>query len=246
MTRVRLERVSVHFPSQMIRAQHLGHAMAGLPLGGVFGIGQGGAGVTALRGIDLELNTGDRLGVIGHNGAGKTTLLRVLAGILPPTEGYIETLGQVSALLSITLGLDAEASGFDNIRYRARHMGIRETEIEKRFDDIVEFSDLGEYLNMPMKVYSSGMKLRLAFAIATAFRPDILILDEWLSAGDEAFRNKATQRLTKLMEESGVVVFASHNMRLLSQMCKTGIVLDHASIVFSGPIDDAIAVSRSL
>lgn len=244
MVEIILEDVAVHFPTRQARALQPGKALSRLSLGGIFGTGAGGVGITALHGVNLKLKDGDRLGIIGHNGAGKTTLLRVMSGILPPSQGRIRVEGRVSALLSISLGLDAEATGIENIRYRARHMGISEAEIDAQFDDIAEFSELGDYLHLPMKSYSSGMKLRLALAIATAFQPDILVLDEWLSAGDERFRKKATERLTRLMERAGIVVFASHNMNMLSKMCDIGVVLDHSELAFIGPIDEAIAFSR--
>lgn len=216
-------------------------SMAQMSLGGLVGKGLGGVGVSALDAISLEVKDGDRLGLIGSNGAGKTTLLKVLGGILPPSKGRVEIHGRISALLSIQLGMDAQATGYENIRYRARHMGLSEAEIKGQFDEIAEFSELGEYLSVPMKTYSSGMKLRLAFAIATAFSPDVLVLDEWLSAGDTSFQKKAGLRLRELIERSGVFAFASHSSKLLEEYCNKGLVLEHGRVGFYGPMNEALA-----
>lgn len=243
MASVILNDVSVHYP--MAQAQRLGlrATVKQLSLGGLIGKGVGGMGVTALDGVNLTLKDGDRLGIIGSNGAGKSTLLKVIGAILPPSGGKVSVCGRISALLSIHLGLDAEATGYDNIRYRARHMGQSEAAIDGCFDDIVAFSELGDYLAVPMKTYSSGMRLRLAFAIATAFRPDVLVLDEWLSAGDAHFQKKASERLEGLIQDSGVFAFASHSRSMLQKFCNRGLVLQHGRVRFYGDIDEALALS---
>ena len=241
MARIVLDKVSVHYPLAEIRRLGLKDTVTELAMGGRIGGGLGGLGVGALSNVSFELNDGDRIGLIGSNGAGKTTLLKVLGTILPPSKGRIEVQGRVSALLSIHLGMDADATGNENILYRARHMGLSEREIAARFDEIADFSELGEYLAMPMRTYSSGMKLRLAFAIATAFAPDVLVLDEWLSAGDAAFQKKAGQRLTELIERSGVFAFASHSTKLLERYCNKGLVLEHGQVAFYGPMAEALA-----
>jgi len=168
--------VGVHFLMLHAKSQRLVSSLRNLDLGGVFKENHGKTGVAALENINLSLSDGEKLAVIGHNGAGKTTLLRVLATILPPTTGRVRITGEVSALMSIHLGLDPLATGNENIKYRARYMGHSEEEIEAQFRDIADFTELGEYLDLPLKSYSSGMKLRLAFAIATAFRPDVLAM----------------------------------------------------------------------
>ena len=240
MAHVSLENVGVHFALASAGASSLRGALAQLALGGRIGEGLGGVGVTALDGVDLELTQGDRLGLIGPNGAGKTTLLRVLAGILPPTSGKVAIRGRISALLSIQTGLDQECSGFQNIRDRARHMGYADSEISAQFDSIAAFSELGDYLELPMKTYSAGMRLRLAFAIATAFDPEVLILDEWISAGDAEFQKKARARLSGLIERAGIFAFASHNAHLQQAFCTKGLVLEKGRVAFLGPINDAL------
>lgn len=246
MASIDIDNASVHFILPELRANSLRSALGRLSLGGVIGRGTGGLGVTAIDDISVHLKEGDRLGLIGHNGAGKTTLLKVLAAILPPTQGRVRIEGRISALLSIQLGLDAEVSGYDNIRSRARHMGRTEAEIDASFDEIAAFSELGEYLNLPMKTYSSGMRLRLAFAIATAFEPEILVLDEWLSAGDAQFQKKASQRLRELIARSGIFAFASHNTSMQRSLCNKGLVLVHGKIGFYGDIGDALDYAEQL
>lgn len=195
--------------------------------------------VEALKNIGLQLSQGDRLGLIGANGAGKTTLLKVLAGIMPPSEGYVAISGRISPLLSITLGLDNEASGYENVAIRGRILGISSSEVADQIEEIAEFSELGDYLSLPLKAYSAGMKLRLAFGIATAFHPEVLVMDEWLSAGDEKFQKKAKTRLENMISSSGVFVFASQNRQLQKTFCDTGLVLNRGEKVFLGPIDEA-------
>lgn len=202
--------------------------------------------VLALDGISVSLKDGDRLGLLGHNGAGKTTLLRVMSGILPPTSGRVRIEGNLSPLLSIQLGLNNQATGFENIFIRARYMGVPEREIRAQAEEIATFSELGDYIHLPMESYSSGMRLRLAFAIATAFSPDILVLDEWLSAGDAKFQSKAARRLHDLIDRTGIFVMASHNPNLIKRVCNAGIVLDQSRLVYSGPIDRAVDLYKEL
>ena len=200
--------------------------------------------ISALKDVCLTFKDGDRVGLIGHNGAGKTTLLRVLSGILPPMEGRLRIEGRLAGLLSIQMGLDQNASGYENIIIRARYMGCSEEEIAERFDDICSFSELGDYLHLPLKTYSSGMRVRLAFSIATAFDPDILILDEWLSAGDATFRDKASMRLKGLIAQSGIFVMATHQPGLMKSMCNKGVVMSKGRVRFIGEIDDALEWHR--
>lgn len=240
MTSIVLENVGVHYLLPQARSSGLLNSVRSLAMGGVIRKNHGRIGVTAIDGVTFSLKDGDRLGLIGHNGAGKTTLLRVLAGILPPTTGRLTITGRVSALMSIHLGLDSYASGYDNIRIRARYMGCTEDEIDAGFDDIVRFSELGDYLSLPIKTYSAGMRLRLAFSVATAFRPDILILDEWLSAGDENFQSKARDRLTSLIDRTGIFAFASHSSTLQQKMCNKALVLNKGRVVFAGDVGEAL------
>lgn len=193
----------------------------------------------ALSRISIELKDGDRLGLIGDNGAGKTTLLKVLSGVLPPTTGIVHTQGKVSALMAIQVGMFPNFTGHQNIISRCRFMGYSEKEIALRLEDIVEFTELGGKLNEPLRTYSAGMRLRLAFAVATAFSPEILIMDEWLSAGDAKFQKKARSRLQELVNKSGIFAFASHSEVLQKQMCNKGLVLRKGEVQFLGSVNDA-------
>lgn len=181
--------------------------------------------VRALHNIDLRLESGDRLGLIGHNGAGKTTLLRAIAGAYAPDEGSILVEGKLASLLEPMLGMDAFVTGLENIRLRGLLMGLTSRQIKDRTEEIAEFTGLGPFLGMPLKTYSAGMIGRLAFAVSTAVDADILLMDEWLGAGDADFRHKAHERLMTLFANSKIVVLASHDMSLLRDLCNKFIVL---------------------
>jgi lipopolysaccharide transport system ATP-binding protein len=182
------------------------------------GIG-GPAVLTALQGVSLKLKPGDRLGLVGHNGAGKTTLLRAIAGAYAPDEGVIEVQGRVVSLLDLMVGTDPFATGMENIRLRGLVMGMTQKQIRDRAEEIAEFTGLGPFLGMPMKAYSSGMVARLAFSVTTAVDADILLMDEWLGVGDADFRLQAQERLLRLVEDSKIFVFASHDFSMLKQLC---------------------------
>lgn len=192
--------------------------------------------VDALRDISLSLCAGDRVALIGSNGAGKSTLLRVMAGIYEPSEGVVTSRGQISPMLDIGLGIDSEMSGFDNIRLRGLILGLDRFEIEERLADIADFTELGDYLDIPVRTYSAGMLARLTFAIATCFTPEILLLDEWLLAGDAAFLAKAKRRLEAFIEMTSIVVLASHNADVLQRWCTKGIWLQRGEVAAQGDV----------
>lgn len=197
-------------------------------------------GVKALQSININLEGGNRLGIMGSNGSGKTTLLQVLAGILTPDSGQVRVRGHRSNLISITLGLRNEATGRRNIFLVALAAGHSKEEILARSPEIEAFSELGEFLEMPVSTYSAGMRMRLSFAIATAFDPQILILDEWLSAGDAQFRELASKRMSSFVDSAGILVFASHNPTLLKTNCNLGLWLDQGKVAAFGDIDDVM------
>ncbi|WP_349636756.1 ABC transporter ATP-binding protein [Tardiphaga sp. P9-11] len=200
--------------------------------------------VQALRDISLSLATGDRVALIGANGAGKTTLLRVMAGIYEPTTGDAIIRGRISPMFDIGLGIDTDLSGYDNIRIRAMILGLSNSEIDKRMADIAHFTELGEYLEMPVRTYSSGMILRLTFAVATCFEPEILLMDEWIVAGDESFMAKAEKRLTSFVDRASVLVLASHNIEICQRWCNKGLWMDQGRIKAYGDIGDVIEQYR--
>jgi len=187
--------------------------------------------VRALNGVNFEFYEGDRVGIMGHNGSGKTTLLRVLAGAYEPVAGSIVVDGRIASMLSITLGMDMEATGFENIFLRATIMGLKPKQVAPLADEICEFSELGDYIHMPMRTYSSGMSMRLAFAISTSIAADIILMDEWLSAGDASFSEKAQSRLTRLVDQAKILVLASHDEQLIRRSCNKILHLDHGDLV---------------
>ena len=187
--------------------------------------------VRALDELTFEFHEGDRVGLIGHNGSGKSTLLQVLAGIYEPTSGQLEVQGRVTSMLGITLGMDAEATGLDNIYLRGRLMGFERKFIDSLVEEIADFAGIGEFLHLPMRTYSSGMSMRLAFAVATSVEAEIILMDEWLSVGDADFVSKAKARLTSLVEKARLVVIASHDHAMIADQCNKVIHLEHGKIL---------------
>ena len=198
--------------------------------------------VVALSGIDLEVKDGDRLGVVGSNGSGKTTLLRTIAGVLKPARGRIQRVGFTSSLFDVSLGMNQEASGWDNIFLRGLYLGLTPQEIRSLSDDIAEFSGLtSDQLSRPVRTYSSGMQVKLAFSVSTSVRPDILLLDEWISAGDADFLDRAQQRMNELVQQSRILVLASHFDWLISAICNRAICLRDGKIAADGPVAETLA-----
>jgi ABC-type polysaccharide/polyol phosphate transport system ATPase subunit len=197
--------------------------------------------VRALDGIDLELKDGDRLGLIGRNGSGKTTLLRVLAGIYPPGHGSAEIAGSISSFTDITLGMDPEATGWENIIFRCVFMGLSFQDATRLSPAIAEFSELGSYLDLPTRTYSSGMYLRLAFAISTSIEPDILIMDEMISAGDLQFMQKARQRLDEVVSKASILALASHDLEMIRSICNIVVWLERGVVKEIGPPETVVS-----
>lgn len=211
---------------------------AGSRIGGRFSAAAGGKRfVNALDDVSFALEAGDRLGLLGSNGAGKTTLLKVLYGIYRPTRGSVEASGRVDALFNINLGFRAEASGRRNIVLRGLINGWSRSEIERRIDEIVGFSELGGFIDMPFSSYSQGMAARLAFAIATSFEPEILLMDEWIGAGDPTFQERAKARLDQIVVKAGIIVLASHNEALIRRTCNKLLVLEKGAVKSFGGSD---------
>lgn len=186
--------------------------------------------VRALDRLSFEFKNGDRVGIVGHNGAGKTTLLQLLAGIYEPCSGELFINGKVTSMLGITLGMDAEATGGENIFLRGSLMGMTKKEINDKYETIVSFSGLGEFIDLPMRTYSSGMQMRLAFSIATSMDADIILMDEWLSAGDSDFLVKAQTKIGEIVGNSRLAIIASHNHNLINERCNVILTLEHGSI----------------
>lgn len=209
-------------------------------LGGLVESGGKHQVVRALENVSLDLRQGDRLAVIGHNGSGKSTLLKVLAGIYPPQSGHVESSHPTSGIFNIALGFRQEATGYRNILIKGLIAGKSRAEIDHALPEIADFTELGPYLDMPMHTYSSGMSMRLAFAVATAFSSDILLMDEWIGAGDAQFREKIVKRMNSFVESAHIFVLASHSTHLLRRLATRAIWLEAGSIREEGPVDELI------
>ncbi len=201
--------------------------------------------VHALRDVSLHLADGDRLGVIGHNGAGKRTLLKLIAGIYPPTSGVRRVTGNICSLFDISLGFEADANGWDNIRYRGYLQGETPATLNDKIDEIAAFSELDKFLDVPVRYYSAGMLIRLAFSIASASEPEVLLIDEVLAVGDLAFQNKARRRMEEMMRKASLLVLISHDLKALTQLCTTAVWMDHGRVVMVGRAEEVVEAYRS-
>ncbi|MGW4338550.1 galactan export ABC transporter ATP-binding subunit Wzt/RfbE [Rhodococcus koreensis] len=196
--------------------------------------------VEALRDINLSLKEGDRIGLVGHNGAGKSTLLRLLSGIYEPTRGSASIRGRVAPVFDLGVGMDPEISGYENIIIRGLFLGQTRKQMLAKMDEIAEFTELGEYLSMPLRTYSTGMRVRVAMGVVTSIDPEILLLDEGIGAVDAEFMKKARVRLPALVERSGILVFASHSNEFLAQLCDRAMWIDHGRVRQEGGIEDVV------
>jgi lipopolysaccharide transport system ATP-binding protein len=246
MPKIVLRNASVDFPVFDASARSLKNRVFRSVVGAT--IAQRPDGHMVIRGLEdvsFELNDGARLGLIGHNGAGKTTLLRVLSGIFVPTGGEATIDGKCVSLINISLGIDPEASGRENIRLRGVIMGMSPAEIAERSEAIAEFTGLGEFLDMPLRTYSTGMQLRLAFAVSTSVIPEILIMDEWLATGDAEFQHRANERLRAIVDSSSILVLASHSVDLIRQNCSRVIWLEKGRVRMDGAPSEVLSAYQS-
>ncbi|MBV8426648.1 MAG: ABC transporter ATP-binding protein [Hyphomicrobiales bacterium] len=237
MAHIRLIDVGVEFPIHNAHSRSLQLQVFG-KLGGKLAQHKQAVFVQALQGVNLSFQDGDRIGIIGHNGAGKTTLLRVLAGVYEPTFGTMSLEGRLSSFTDITLGMDPEATGLENIIFRCVFMGLSFLEARRLSPSIQEFSELGEFLRLPVRTYSTGMFLRLAFAISTSIEPDIIIMDEMISGGDARFMERAKARLTSLLERTKILVLATHSIEIMQSLCNKVVWLDHGEIRKVGSFEE--------
>lgn len=232
MAKIELQDVSVTFNAyQQKRVSFKEYLMRGM----FWGSRNPALRVRALEGVNLSARDGDRVGIIGHNGAGKSTLLKTLAGVYPPTSGTREVDGKICSLFDITLGFEFEATGWDNILYRSYLQGETPSTVRGKLDEIAAFSELGEFLSIPVRNYSAGMQMRLAFSIATAIDPEVLLIDEVLAVGDLAFQTKAKARMKELMKSSRLMVIVAHDLDAILDMCTSVIWMQHGQIVAQGP-----------
>jgi len=192
----------------------------------------------ALKNVSFEMEKGDRIGVLGLNGAGKSTLLKVICGVLKPTEGTIKKHGKIVPLLELGAGFDPQYTGKENIYLYGAVLGYSKAFIEEKYEEIVKFSGLKEFINVPVKNYSSGMKARLGFSIATVVEPDILILDEVLSVGDAKFRKKSEKKIMSMFEDNISVLFVSHSLEQVKRLCNKAILLEHGHLIAKGSVEE--------
>ena len=195
----------------------------------------------ALRGLDLTVEPGETVGILGHNGAGKTTVLRLLAGVTRPTEGHVHVAGRVAPLISIGVGFHQEMSGRENILVNAMLLGLSRSQVNRRFDEIIDFSGIGDFIDTPVKFYSSGMYMRLGFSVAVHVDPQVMLVDEILAVGDIAFQFKCLERLRELRKAGTTILFVSHSMHAIRLICPRAILLRHGALEYDGPSESAIA-----
>jgi ABC-2 type transport system ATP-binding protein len=247
MAHIELQDVGIEFPLYHANTRSLKNRLIGhMSLGGR--IGEDAAHrvcVKALNGVSLAFEHGDRVALLGANGSGKSTLLRVLAGVYEPTRGRVQSEGRVASLLDISFGLDRDSTGYENIVLRGLFLGMNPTEIRARRDAIATFTELGDYLAMPLRTYSAGMMLRLAFAVSTHVDADILLMDEWISAGDAAFTEKARRRLLELVEGVGILVLASHSEDIVRRNCNKAVLLRRGIIANVGGVDEVLQAYKA-
>jgi len=200
----------------------------------------------ALKNINLKINKGESIGIVGTNGSGKSTLLKLVTGVMTPTTGTIKTDGKIAALLELGAGFSPEYTGRENIYLYGSVLGYTKEFLDEKFDEIVDFSELGEFIEVPIKNYSSGMKSRLGFSIATIVEPDILILDEVLSVGDKKFRTKSEKKIMSMFDNGVTVLFVSHSLEQVKRLCDRAIILDSGRLVASGPVDKVARIYKNM
>ena len=233
--------VSLSFPVYDIDSRSLKKGIANIATGGrLCKEASGKLRVNALNNISIHLKKGDRLGLIGHNGAGKSTLLRVLSGVYEPMQGNVSVNGTIISLINISVGMQPTLTGYENIRMRGLVLGLSNDQINRITKDIEEFTELGNFLSMPVKTYSSGMMIRLAFGLSTALVPDILLIDEVIGAGDASFLEKAKNRMKEYINQANIMVLASHTNEIIKQFCNRALWLEHGSMKMFGEINEVM------
>jgi len=239
MASIVFDKVCVDFPIYNASARSLKKRLFQVATGGQISADSSGRVIIrALEDLTLTIKDGDRVGLLGHNGAGKSTLLRLLSGVYEPSSGRAEIKGEIGSLIDVSFGIDPEASGRENIYLRGALLGLTRADIKAKLDEIIDFSELGDFIDMPVRTYSSGMHLRLAFSVSTIIRPEILLMDEWLSVGDEGFRVRAEARMNELVEATHILVIASHSRELVRDTCNRAIWLEHGKIKMDGTPDE--------
>jgi ABC-2 type transport system ATP-binding protein/lipopolysaccharide transport system ATP-binding protein len=245
MASIVLNNASVEIPVFATGNNSLKTTLLRKAVGGRFARSGANLLINALNNVSLELRDGERVGLIGQNGSGKTSLLRVFAGVYPPTSGTVRVFGRVSPMFDISLGMSPDATGMENIRICGALWGLSQAEIADSIDEIVEFTELGDYLKIPVRTYSAGMLLRLSIAIATLRQPEILLIDEIIGVGDASFMAKAKARLEKLADRARIVVLSSHIDLIIRDFCKKVIWLDKGCVAGFGPAENVLAAYKA-
>jgi len=241
MARIVLQNVEIHYPIYNAQHHSLRRALVNLTTGGrIFRDERKVSVVKALENITFTLQRGDRLGLVGHNGAGKSTLLKTLGRLYEPAVGNLIVDGKVSALFDVCMGMDVERTGYHNIYYMGMLLGMSRAQIKSVIPDIENFSELGPFLDMPVRTYSAGMKVRLGFAICTCIDPTILLLDEAIGAGDKSFLERASLRAKALYDRADILVLASHSTPVIKEFCNKGLWLHQGRMVLFGDVDDVL------
>lgn len=241
MSELILDNVTVEFPLLHVGHRSLKKAIVSHATGGaILKNARTPTVVRALSNVSVHVRSGERVGIVGPNGAGKTTLLRTMAGIYEPIAGTTHADGRVATLLDIAAGMNSELTGMENIQLRGLYMGLTQREIRELGPAVEEFTELGDFLNMPIRTYSSGMMVRLAFALATSVHADILLMDEWVLAGDAGFTSRASERLEALVSNASILILASHNDEIIRQWCNKAMFLKHGELKMYGDVNDVL------
>jgi ABC-2 type transport system ATP-binding protein len=238
MSAVQVKQVTLEYPIIGVGSRSVKNRVLSTATGGLITDGDAIPVVKALQDVNFSLEEGDRLGLIGHNGAGKSTLLKVLAGIYKPTSGTVLVRGRIVSTLNLALGMEPEATGIENIFIRGLLLGMKKAEIRSKLNSIAEFTELGEYLHMPLRIYSSGMATRLAFATVTAMEADILLMDEVIGTGDARFMDKTEHRLKDFIHRSKILVLASHTEAIIRNFCNKVLLIEQGKVKGIGPVDE--------
>lgn len=242
MAHITFDNVSIEFPIFNATGRSLTSSILKVATGGKLDADPSGRVlVKALTDISFSLREGDKVALLGHNGAGKSTMLRALGRVYAPTKGKAEIFGEIGSLIDISLGINPEATGRENVYIRGQLLGLTKQEISDKYAEIVEFAELGDFMEMPVRTYSSGMHLRLAFAVSTVVRPEILLMDEWLSVGDADFQHKAEERLRDLVFGTKILAIATHSRELVESVCNRAIWLEHGQIKMDGPVSELVS-----
>ncbi len=239
MSSISLRGVTLDYPVYSVRAKSLRGSLLNVAVGGSLMKNKSDmAVVRAISNLSFDLKEGDRLALLGHNGSGKSSLLKVLAGVYAPTSGVVKIDGRINSMISMSIGLDPEASGLQNIKNLAMMQMVSKKEIARRLPSIIEFSELGTFIDMPFKTYSAGMMARLTFSVATEIPGDIILLDEWLSAGDADFQVKANARMAGFVKDAKIIVLATHNFSMAQTVCNKCLVMEGGRAIFFGSTEE--------